>query len=312
MLENLLRQYDNFGRPEQLLEIIKLTEQADGIPQSDFINFGIPKGAIEILTSISILTVIDGKLRLEKKLTEPEIPHLIIERIFKSLKQSNLLHQFLNHKNLLRDDSTSRISIQRGKIPLFFSSLRNLFVAFGFFVKNEMIRFEFYIHPEYQDWFLSYVIPDIESAELRHNPLKDLLEKRVKQEEAGKKAEKFVLAYEQKLRRRHPQVKNIRIISDMDTRAGYDIQSYSSDHALVLDKFIEVKSYFQNPRFYWSDNEVKTAKEKGADYFLYLIDRERMHEDTYQPIEIVNPATTIFNDRAWEVRDDGYFIRKVG
>lgn len=312
MLENLLRRYDNFGRPEQLFEVIKLTGQVDSVERSGFVNLGISRGTIDFLISISMLDVVGNRLRLPREFSETEISQLIIEKTFKTLKQSNLLHQFLNCENLLQDTSNSKISVQSNRIPLLFSSLRNLLVAFDFFVKNDVVGFEFYIHPKYQAWFLSDVIPDIESSELKRNSLEGLLKQRVEQEKFGNEAENFVLAYERKLRCRHPKTENIRIISNIDTSAGYDIQSYSSDNALLLDKFIEVKSYFQFPYFYWSENEVKIAQKKGGKYFLYLVDRKQMHEDAYQPIQITNPATTVFDDdQIWNVRNDGYFIRKI-
>lgn len=310
MIENLLRQCDNFGRPKQLIEIVRLTGQTDGVSPLDFIRLEIPKGAIDLLISISVLKLVNGRLQLNQKSSEIKIPQMIIEKIFESLKKAKLLHNFLNDDSIFLEPSSSRISIRNYQIPLLFSSIRNLLIAFGFFIRDESIKFEFYIHPDYQDWFLSNVIPSIESSELEYNPLQNLLEKRAQQEEFGRKAEGFVLAYEQRARSKHPKVESIHIISDISTHAGYDIRSYSSDNALIFNKFIEVKSYSQTPHFYWSNNEVQAAKKKGAKYFLYLVDREQMHKDTYQPIQIANPATTIFDNQTWNVRGDGYFVQK--
>lgn len=311
MIENLLRQCDSFGRPKQLIEIIRLTGQTDGVSPSDFVRFEIPKSATDLLISISILKLVDGRLQINQKPVETKIPQLIIEKIFESLTKAKLLHNFLNDDNIFLNPSSSRISIRNNRIPFLFSALRNLLIAFDFFIIDELIKFEFYIHPDHQVWFLSYVIPSIETSELGCNPLQNLLEQKAQQEELGREAERFALAYERRMRCKHPKVENIHIMSDIDTHAGYDIRSYSSDSSLVLDKFIEVKSYFQTPSFYWSNNEVQVAKEKGAKYFLYLIDREQMRKDTYQPIQIANPATTVFDNQAWDIRSDGYFVRKL-
>ncbi len=310
MIENLLRQYDNFGRPEQLFEIVRLTGQAGGVPPSDFMRFQIPKSAIDLLVSISILDITDNCLRLRSHLAENKTPQTIIEKVFESLKKVNLLHNFLNDGNVFYDRSFSRISIRNDKIPLQFSALRNLFVDMGFFVRGEVVKFEFYIPPEHQNWFLSKVIPDIEASQLSNNPSQGLFDQRIRKEKLGREAEEFVLNFERRVRIKHPKTENIQIISDIDTRAGYDIRSYSSDSALLLDKFIEVKSYYKSPYFYWSNNEVRVAKEKGAKYFLYLVDRNRMHENAYRPLQIANPVETVFGDSVWDVRNDGYFVRK--
>lgn len=310
MLGNLLEQYDNFGRPKDLFDIIRLTGQANGIPQSDFTKIGIPKGAIELLTSISLLNLVDNRLRLNQEISESRILSLVIARIFENLNEANLLYNFLNEGNVFWDTSSSRVSVRNYKIHPSFSSLRNFLVTCGFFVRNEIISFEFYIHPEYQNWFLSEVIPSIENSQLGNNPIQDLHDQRAQREKLGREAEEFVLNFERQERKNHRKVENIKIISNMDVRAGYDILSYSSDDALLLDKFIEVKSYSKSPYFFWSNNEVQIAKEKRAGYFLYLVDRSRMHEKNYCPMQITNPAKAVFGNPVWNVRSDGYFIRE--
>lgn len=312
MLENLLEQYDNFGRPKDLFDIIRLTGQVRSIRQSDFAKIGIPKGAIELLTSISLLNLVDGRLRLNQRIAESEILWITITRIFENLREANLLHNFLNEGNVFWDSSSSRISVRNYKIHPSFSNLRNFLITSGFFVKNEVIDFEFYIHPEYQNWFLSEVISDIENSQLGKNSIQDLYSQRAWKEKLGREAEEFVLNFERRERENHPKVENIQIISDRDTRAGYDIMSYSSDDALLLDKFIEVKSYSESPYFFWSNNEAQIAKKKGANYFLYLVDRNRMDEKNYRPMQIANPNETVLkNPTCWGVRGDGYFIKKI-
>lgn len=312
MLENLLSQHDSFGHPEDLFKIIRLAGQSNSIPQSDFAKIGIPKGAIDLLTSISLLDLVDNRLRLNRKIAESEILRLTITNIFENLKEANLLHNFLNEGSVFWDSSSSRVSVRNYKIHPSFSSLRNFLVTSGFFVKNEIIDFEFYIHSEYQNWFLSEVIPGIENSQLGNNSIQDLHSQRARKEKLGREAEEFILNFERRERKNHPKVENIQIISDRDTHAGYDIMSYSSDDALLLDKFIEVKSYSESPYFFWSNNEAQIAKKKGASYFLYLVDRNRMNEKNYRPMQIANPNEAVLkNPTCWYARSDGYFIKKV-
>ncbi|CAB9544407.1 hypothetical protein BROOK1789C_1659, partial [Bathymodiolus brooksi thiotrophic gill symbiont] len=88
--------------------------------------------------------------------------------------------------------------------------------------------------------------------------------------------------------------------SEIDTKAGYDIQSYKSDNSFLLDKFIEVKSYSGDPYFYWSRNEIKTAKQEKNNYFLYLVNRDEMGSDNYQPIIIQNPCKIVLSGNNWK------------
>ena len=315
MLENLLQQYDNLGRPDQLFEIVSLAELADSIPRSDLTNIGIPIGAIDLLCAVSILEPKGERVRLIYKSDSSEIFVLhLIKNLFNNLKKAGLLHQFISHENLFFDASKTRISVQKNKIPLRFSNLRNLLVAFKFFVPDEIIKFEFFIHPDYQDWFINaavpHIIPYIEGAQLRDNPLENLLAQKSRQEALGKEAEEFALVYEKRQRAKHPKVENIQIISEIDTHAGFDILSYSSDNALVLDKFIEVKSYSRTPQFYWSANEVRVAREKKEAYYLYLVDREMMVDPEYRPIQIQNPSKAMFTSKDWEYREDGFYFMK--
>jgi len=53
------------------------------------------------------------------------------------------------------------------------------------------------------------------------------------------------------------------------------------NQSVLLDKFIEVKSYSGDPYFYWSRNEVKVAETEKNNYFLYLVNRDEMNDIDY-------------------------------
>ena len=99
--------------------------------------------------------------------------------------------------------------------------------------------------------------------------------------------------------KKHPDSNSIRIISDEDCGAGYDILSYQKESSIFLDKYIEVKSYSGEPYFYWSINEVKVAEKEKNNYFLYLVNRDEMGNNNYSPIIIKNPYESVFNNDEW-------------
>ncbi len=67
----------------------------------------------------------------------------------------------------------------------------------------------------------------------------------------------------------------VRLISDVDVAAGYDIESFDGgSEALVPDRFIEVKSTSTGEgRFFWSRNEFATAQDLQSKYWIYHLRR---------------------------------------
>lgn len=310
MLENLLDQHDSFGGKEEIVKILTLLEDVDSVPVSDLRAINIPSSAINFLQCLGIIKKDKDRISLASRNITQKIPLVIYESLFDKLKEERLLHNFLNEKNLHYDPNSGCVFVKNNQIPLKFSTIRNLLIAFNFFLKDNLISSQFYIQPDFQDWFYKAVVPGIEVSRLTDNPLSRLIKRREHQEAAGKQAELFVLEYEKRQRKSHANAKNIKIISDIDTNAGYDIESYTSDSSLLLDKFIEVKSYTESPSFYWSSNEMETAKIKSSRYYLYLVNRDVMEDKNYHPIQIEDPARNLFSDSEWIYRDDGYFFEK--
>ena len=98
----------------------------------------------------------------------------------------------------------------------------------------------------------------------------------------GNKGEKIV---EQYLRRKY---NTKRVIKNPDDSAGYD---FDVDIPCV-GKYIEVKiTHTKKHHFYISHNEIKTAKEKGQDYHIYLICLDNNRSGTIYIIQ--NPFSTL-------------------
>ena len=87
----------------------------------------------------------------------------------------------------------------------------------------------------------------------------------------------------------------VRRISQLDTSAGYDIQSFDGDKpAFEYDRFIEVKTSQQDKiRFYWTANEKKVAKEKNDNYWIYFLGGFKEDNDNISPQAIRNPINKI-------------------
>lgn len=75
-----------------------------------------------------------------------------------------------------------------------------------------------------------------------------------------------------------------------------------------MDRFIEVKSYSQKTGFYWTKNEIDESINKKSNYYIYLVDRERMNQDQYSPIIISNPYENIFKNSQWKREPRSWFF----
>jgi hypothetical protein len=234
-------------------------------------------------------------IKLNKNITPRRLTEDVCGLLFLKMARVKQLHDFLNANNL---DFQESVYIKNNLIQLKFSSIRNLLISLNFFENDKLIHNQFVINEKYKKWFVDDIVTLIEDSSLNKNSLKDFKNSQKRREELGLEAEEFVLNYEKRKRNKHPKCNNIRIISEIDVKSGYDIQSYKNDKSTLLDKFIEVKSYSGNPYFYWSNNEVKVAKKENNNYFLYLVNRNEM-SDNYSPIMIQNPYENVFNNMEW-------------
>ncbi len=303
MLEKLLH-YNNIGSQSQIIYILELLSKGN-YSIKDLKSACLSKeysfsssfdGVICLLQWLEIIT--DSPLiKLKNKIESEGFVENICMLLFTKLEQEKKLHDFINSNNLIFDKS---IYVRNNLIKLHFSSIRNLLINLNIFEKDNLVDNQFIINKQFSKWFVSSVIPLIEKSTIKNNPLENLKNLKQRQEELGREAEVFVLRYEKEKRSNHLKCSSIQIISETDVTAGYDIQSYLTDSSILLDKFIEVKSYSEKPYFYWSKNEIKVAKQEQDNYFLYLVNRDEMNEQDYQPLIIQNPHKNILNNGNWK------------
>ena len=174
-----------------------------------------------------------------------------------------------------------------------YSKLKQLLIDFDVF-GNSYIEDCFVIKPQYKRYFDKSVVKKVQ---LSLNELRKIQDSKNKH---GEDAEIFVLGIEKQKFEGHALIDSIEQVSNINVSAGYDIASLQSTNSTIIDKFIEVKSYSQSPYFYWSKNEIKVAEQEQNNYFLYLVNRDKMNNPDYQPIIIQNPSQNILNNNNWQ------------
>ena len=204
------------------------------------------------------------------------------------------------------DITTHNFLFHNERLPLSYASLRNVLISQGFLIVNRFpTRTVFNVNTEYEKLVSSFCKKHKRKMTLQQ------LQKQLEQNEfAGEKAEEFVLDYE-RCRLGVDCGARVKIISSIDVGAGYDIVSFDSDSSIDYDRFIEVKAISMGNSFYWSGNEYETARLKGKQYFLYLVDLCKIENEGYIPTIIQDPAHSVMESDEWLVEPQSYHIRKI-
>lgn len=302
MLEKLLH-HSNIGNQPQILYVINLlskgsfsfSELKAACASVDYSFSESFAGIIDLLDWLGIIRVADS-ITLQRNIVKERFVEQICQMLFLKLEHEKVLHNFINHRNILFGEF---IYVKNSLISLRFSSIRNFLINVRLFERDSLVPNQFFVNPAFRKWFVAEVVPLIEESFLENRSLKNLQETEKKKVGIGRHAEEFVLSYERLLRANHVCPDNIRIVSEIDVGAGYDIQSYQTDASAILDKFIEVKSYSGQPNFYWSKNEIEVARREQDNYFLYLVNRDEMNNENYRPMMIQNPYKNVFQHKDW-------------
>lgn len=214
--------------------------------------------------------------------------------------------EILSTKMFSYDFNNFRIIFKNELLPLVYSTVRNVLISQGFFEIKHGLLSCIYINPIFENIVLELCKKSKKITSL--NELKADLEKKAI---AGAKAEEYVLKFERKRITNINLSEKIRIISEIDVCAGYDLLSFESNDSLCYDRFIEVKAISRQHGFYWSSNELEIARLKGTYYHLYLVDLSKINRQDYEPTIITNPANVIMQSDDWLVEPQTYQIRKL-
>lgn len=163
-----------------------------------------------------------------------------------------------------------------------------------------------------------YFIDSTDSIDFAHKVVErrkkvsiDQLRKNLEiEQKIGDAGEDFVVRFE-KNRLCPEKAQLVMRISQVDVTAGYDIISVQDNNSVVVDRFIEVKTYIGKKHFHWSTNEIGVAKLRRNLYYLCLVDYNRIDEPGYIPEFIQNPYENVFDSSSWLREPDSYSFSPV-
>jgi len=306
-----IKKIDNFGKPDEALYLVcnTLTQQSKKI--KDIEHFCLYNtnsmrintiGVLTLLWFMSIISFTGDEVSLTKKgiflkkycNEKSSFTILFIRILLESILRSNDFNSILDNKRVHYNQNRDIFYVQASKIPLEFSNFRNILINIGFFELDFYSNNNLIINPCYLDYYKKSI------SKTRHkltlDNLKNLLNKN---EIYGKEAEVFILSYEKNRLKNHPKNGKISIISELDVGSGYDIISFNDENSLEFNRFIEVKSFSRELKFYWSANEITAAKRLNSNYYIYIVNRDKIFDDDYAPMIISNPFESIFNNDYW-------------
>ena len=315
MFEKVIK-HDVLGNRVQILYVLELLEREESLVgdlnkaciSATYSFSNSFKGVICLLEWLDIIRV-NKFVKLHNNVGRKNFDESFFKLLFSKMAEENELHNFINNQNIIFDNFDDSIVVKNNLIKLKFSSLRNLLINFDLFLKEDIVSNQFVLNKKYSLWFVDEIIPLIEASRNKNRSLRNFLKQQEIKNKLGKDAEKNVLNYERSQRKKHPKCANIKIISEIDVGAGYDIHSYKSDDSILLDKFIEVKSYSNEISFYWSRNELEVAKREQNNYFIYLVNRDEMNNHNYKPIMIENPYEKFMKNEKWNKGCENWNIK---
>ena len=320
-----LSQYENLGTPKFFHELFLQLNISDRKWTRNNIreyfynrvidNLTIFDGCLLLAEQIgAIITDKDGIVHLNQSLcsslvSEKYLSNKLLEMILVEAKNDEIFNNIFCSRYISYDIIYKLIQIEIAAFQFRYANLRQLLISFNFISvhPDKNIR-KLIVNSKYKKLFDQELMPEIKRRKIGVGELEKMLEQK---QICGKEAESFVFEFEKKRLASHPKLGNIEIISDYDVAAGYDIVSYEDENSTENDRFIEVKSFSGTLSFHWSNNEIDVSRIKKTKYFLYLVDRDKMNEDNYEPRMVRNPHKEIMEmglNSIWDKKAEGYFI----
>ncbi len=322
MLEDLLK-FDKLGTKEEIHFILfhalplSETQKIEDIKKYCCSNvFTISKsfsGIIKLLESLSFLNIEKQRIVVNLKKSSPITPRaseetfieeIFIPAILKFFKKENFAEIIFNPNAIKFAEIDNRFYIKENLIPCNTFPIRNLLLSFKFFERDDSFPNHLLINTIFNKSFQSIILDDLQTKRSKSVKRKMSIEQLKKQlelkEKLGLEAELFVESLEKKRLEGHILINKVRRISDNFVNAGYDIESFNNKESVFIDRLIEVKSFRGEVSFYWSNEELQIAKEEGDNYFLYLVDRDKVNDSDYSPSVFQNPYNKVFENEWWK------------
>lgn len=317
-----LKKYENLGTPLYFWELFHALKKDDIWTEKDISSYFFNKiidersifdGCIPLLKLSKIISVDEESKEIGIDFqfkyifhTEELCKQKLLEGFLNAFHKDEIFYEIFSSENSSHDIVYKAIQIDYSAFGLKYANIRKLLIDFDFLRPHpDFPQKKLIINSKWTKFFDKNFAPEIRKREIGIDELKRNLEQ---QQINGEEAEKFVLNFE---KNRLKEKEGIEWIAPYDSGAGYDILSFNNKDSKENNRFIEVKSYTgNNPYFYWSQNEVSTAKKKQRNYYLYLVNREDINNKDYNPIMISNPIKNILKNDNWNKEVNVYYITK--
>ena len=265
------------------VELARARFKQDGLHFSEVVDF---------LAQLGILELAGGQIRQKEIFggSDDEMKTALVQRLFdRSTSYQLHVNEFIGQFQSV--DGNFEIVLDSEKRQRF-GGIRNLLLDLEF-LEQDADKPRYWVSPQYLTTFFEAKW----KSSMSPAELQEILRTR---EKLGREAELGVLKFESARLRNHPDLaKRIKHVADEDVGAGYDILSFtdSANSAKFSDRLIEVKAVSSADfKFYWSRNEMETARIHGSTYFLYLLPVTKSGFD-FQKLKIIqNPFELIFRN----------------
>lgn len=319
MIEDF-RKFENLGSPKTFIFLFKNILENKKICWKEkelnhlFLNKYIDgqfifDGCVKFALKINVLYHQEGCIFLHDSIEKnienyDDFVNCFIDFIFKSLKIDPIFFKIFKSENLSYDVINNLLLIRNSAFILRYSSFKQLLINFNVLQKHpESTINSFIINPKYKYLFDNTILPEIRRNKISVEEFQKSMELKQKN---GLEAERFVINFENK---RLNKKKKINWIAEYIVNAGYDIASYNSVEDVYPNRYIEVKSFEgQKPYFFWSKNELRESKIRKNQYWLYLVNRNKINETNYHPIMINNPNENILKNDDWIKSIENYKV----
>lgn len=258
--------------------------------------------SVDLLKNLGFLEVKNNKIKGSDRLqayaqNSESIEMKIAQELFKQM----LLESVIPLDAMRYCSKTGHIYLNQHDISTRYSQMRNFLIEAGLFKvdKNRLIL----------DSHSEATLQDVKTDSLNGLSPEQLLEKLERDKAVGAVAEAFVMRYE-KDRIGEPLANKIQQVSLVSVSAGYDIASFETALSVTPDRFIEVKAVGNNG-FYFSRNELETARRLGHCYCIYLVDMSKVEQADYIPEIIRNPSLVFSSTSDWRSVPESYHVTRI-
>lgn len=276
------------------LFIIAASESSAEIPRV--------KELVSLLNELGFCEIENNKVKSSEKLCAYMGGSLPIETVIAQELFKRTLSEGIMPLDAVKYDAENRLAyLNQHDILTCYSQIRNLLIESGVLKaeNNKLII----------DPISATILKESKKVLLNGLSPEQLLNKLERDRIIGEEAEKFVMEYE-KRRIGYPLANEIQQVSLITVSAGYDIASFETPQSQRPDRFIEVKAVGNNG-FFFSRNELDTAKKLGHKYFLYLVNVKRIGQNDYNPEIICNPSLVFSDTSDWRIVPDRFHVTKI-